>query len=815
MRRLALRIGGAIGAALLSVASAQAADWINRVKPVTPPTSQWLRALGSDGAFVPAQPAFSDISGRAAANQLPAFAGGDCTSTAGSVALACTKTNGSPFAPVATSGSASDLTTGTLPLSVIPPSLLIGSAGTPGSIFATSSAGVDTGLAYASKVAGSGGTNGTYNVTVASSGGGTNAVVQIVISGGSISGTPSVTTAGSNFTGTKTIANADIVAAGATGLTGASVTLTANGGVSFGAYYWVVSATQGAALDLYKNVSGVATAQGTSLATGAALNPLYAISSSVNQFDYTKVTEGYEVYPSGAAIQTNATSSVSGPIYVYGQVNITISGLSGLSTIPVYMVFYGDDGSTVISRPSIPSGSTSGTITVPAGAYWMQLTTRSREVSTPTYTNIQVEYGGVATAKVSYAAPQILKVFGYDIYHQTPVGYTGQKNLFDKTAVTAGYEVYGDGSISAEGSSAVSDYIWVGGQSSITVSGLQPPNGFANVYGVFLGADKTTIVQAAIIWPPGTPYTIPIPTGAMWFRFSPKQRNADPASYNAVQVEYGQSATTYAAFEKRILSVNGTLVDKNYIAPGSNASVGGFGKKFLIFGDSKTETATITGTTSGGAYTEGTRENWPKFTMAYLGASAWKNYATSGASFAYGVSLTTFQYLRNQITRAHNDNVQADVVIISAGTNDQGNAKTLGSVSTAMGKSAGSLDNTIVLEAMRLDLIDVRTYWPNSLCLYATPQQRADFTVAQQQIYLAPMVQMAQIYGCDVIDQNGQLGIVTEFESVSGLPAGRYLRDGLHETVTSDSLPAGVNVAGTVLAGRFMATKIANSLTFR
>ena len=406
--------------------------------------------------------------------QLPAFTGGDCTTTAGSVALNCTKTGGVTFgplatavsvpaalgytplrpsnnlndvadtstaktnlglAPVASTGSASDITTGTLPLSVIPAGILAG-AGTPGSLYATSAAGVDTGLTYTSKVNGSGGTNGTYNVTVASFGGGTNAVVQIVISGGSISGTPSVTTAGSNFTGTKTIANADIVAAGATGLTGASVTLTANGGVAFGSYYWVISATQGAALDLYKNVAGVATAQGTSLATGAALNPFYATSSSVNQFDYTKVTEGYEVYPSGAAIQAHPTSSVSGPMYVYGQANITISGLSGLSTVPVYMVFYGNDGSTIISRPSIPSGSTSGTVAVPAGAYWMQLTTRSREVSTPTYTNIQVQYGGVATAKVSYAAPQILKVFGYDIYHQTPVTYTGQKNLFDKTAVS-------------------------------------------------------------------------------------------------------------------------------------------------------------------------------------------------------------------------------------------------------------------------------------------------------------------------------------------------------------------------------------------
>lgn len=752
-------------------------------------------------------------SGHLPTARLPAFSG-DATSSSGSNVLTVSKINGNLPAAIATSGSASDLVTGTLPLSVIPAGVLSG-AGAPGSVFATSAAGVDTGLSYTSKVDGSGGTNGTYNVTIASSGGGTNAVVQIVIASGSISGTPSVTTAGSNFTGTKVISNADIVAAGATGLTGASVTLTANGGVTLGSYFWVVSSTQGAALDLYKNIAGVATEQGTSLATGTALNPFFAASSSVNQFDYTKVIEGYEVYYTGSALSPYATSSVSGLMYVYGQSNITISGLSGASTVDPYIVFFAKDGSTIVTRAHLAVGATGGTVSVPSGAYWVQFTTRAREASTPTYSNIQVEYGTTATGLASYSTPQLLKVFGYDIYRDAPVTYTGQKNLFNAANVTAGYEVYGDGSLSVEANSSASDYIWVGGQSSITVSGLQAAGAFPNVYGVFLAADKTTVVQAGIIWAPGATYTIAIPAGAMWFRFSPKQRNAGADAFNSVQVEYGATETAYAAFEKRVLSVNGTIVDKNYAAQGAGSSVGGANKKYLMLGDSKTETATLTGTTASGTYTEGTRENWPKFAMAYLGAASWKNYATSGASFSYTVSLTTFQYLRNQITRAHNDGTIADIIIVSAGTNDQGNARTLGSYSTAMSKSVGSLDNTVVLEAMRLALIDIRTYWPNAKCFYVTPQQRADFTVAQQQIYIAPMVQMAQTYGFEVIDQNASFDVVSEFESVSGLPAGRYLRDGLHETVSSDSLPSGITVAGTVLAARFMSAKLSSALMFR
>jgi len=779
------------------------------VKSSTSGANQFATGIDTTGAVTYAQPAFTNLSGSLAGSQLPAFTGGDCTTSAGSVALNCAKTGGAAFGPFATGTDAGNLT-GTVPLAAIPASILAG-AGTPGSLYATAAAGVDTGLAYTSKVNGSGGTNGTYNVTVTSSGG-TNAVVQIVISGGAISGTPSVTTAGTNFTGTKTIANADIVAAGATGLTGASVTLTANGGVSYDSYYWVVSSTPGAALDLYKNVSNVATAQGTSLATGTALNPFFAASSSVNQFDYTKVIEGYEVYYTGSALSPYATSSVSGLMYVYGQSNITISGLSGASTVDPYIVFFAKDGSTIVTRVHLAVGATGGTVSVPSGAYWVQFTTRAREASTPTYSNIQVEYGTTATGLASYSTPQLLKVFGYDIYRDAPVTYTGQKNLFNAANVTAGYEVYGNGSLQPEPTSSASDFIWVDGQPSITVSGLQAAGAFPDVYGAFYALDKTTVIQSGFTWHPGTTTTFSVPLGASWFRFSPKQRNANAANYSAAQVEYGTTATTYAAYEARALTVNGSYVDKNYATSPVSGAVG---KSFLSFGDSKTETATLTGTTSSGTYTEGTRENWPKFAKGFLRAGAWKNYATSGASFSYTVSLTTFQYLRNQITRAHNDGTIADIIIVSAGTNDQGNARTLGSYSTAMGKSVGSLDNTVVLEAMRLALIDIRTYWPNAKCFYVTPQQRADFTAVQQQVYIAPMVQMVQTYSCEVFDQNSEIGIVSEFESVSGLPAGRYLRDGLHETVSSDSLPSGISLAGTVLAGRYMARKLSNALMFQ
>lgn len=71
-------------AAGLVVANADA-QWANRVKPITAPSDSFLTAIGSDGV-----PASSTVLSR-----LPAFSGGDCTTSAGSVALNCTKTNGS------------------------------------------------------------------------------------------------------------------------------------------------------------------------------------------------------------------------------------------------------------------------------------------------------------------------------------------------------------------------------------------------------------------------------------------------------------------------------------------------------------------------------------------------------------------------------------------------------------------------------------------------------------------------------------------------------------------------------------------------
>lgn len=63
--------------------------------------STWPKSAAA-GVVTCTQPAFSNLSGSITAGVLPAFTGGDCTTSAGSVALNCTKTNGNLLVSVLT-----------------------------------------------------------------------------------------------------------------------------------------------------------------------------------------------------------------------------------------------------------------------------------------------------------------------------------------------------------------------------------------------------------------------------------------------------------------------------------------------------------------------------------------------------------------------------------------------------------------------------------------------------------------------------------------------------------------------------------------
>lgn len=123
-----------------------------------------------------------------------------------------------------------------------------------GNIFATAAAGVSNGvLSTTSLVAGTGGTNGTFDVAF-SGGAGSGAAARFTVAGGALVSI-SISSKGTGYTSAPTMSFA-----ASTGLTGASATAVIASRTGSGDYFLVVGAGTSFA-ELYKNVSGTPTDQ--------------------------------------------------------------------------------------------------------------------------------------------------------------------------------------------------------------------------------------------------------------------------------------------------------------------------------------------------------------------------------------------------------------------------------------------------------------------------------------------------------------------------------------------------------------------------
>lgn len=121
------------------------------------------------------------------------------------------------------------------------------------------------------------------------------------------------------------------------------------------------------------------------------------------------------------------------------------------------------------------------------------------------------------------------------------------KNKFVAGRVTEGFEIYGDGTLSPNPDSSISEPIWVAGEPVVFLSGLQAHDGFTP-YARWLGEDAQSLVGNAfnvVAGADGAAY-VP-PAGAYYLQFSPRQRAGGPPNYGAVQLEYGPVRTVYAA----------------------------------------------------------------------------------------------------------------------------------------------------------------------------------------------------------------------------------------------------------------------------
>ena len=126
------------------------------------------------------------------------------------------------------------------------------------------------------------------------------------------------------------------------------------------------------------------------------------------------------------------------------------------------------------------------------------------------------------------------------------------KNLFNPNAITENKYISNTGAETSDNSFAISDYINVSGASYITLStidtGAYPFGGSACK--AFYDASKNYINNTATAnstISSTNPVTVAVPSGAVYFRISVKKSVKDK-----IQVEYGNTATTFVSYQEGI-----------------------------------------------------------------------------------------------------------------------------------------------------------------------------------------------------------------------------------------------------------------------
>lgn len=518
-------------------------------------------------------------------------------------------------------------------------------------------------------------------------------------------------------------------------------------------------------------------------------------SSTANLLDPTQVIQNFEVRPDGT-ILASATGAISGLIYCYNKEYLYVSGLQA-NTAPRYYRFLDQNG-IFISGGYLNNNIVEGLVAVPANAYSFQISLKQGNSNPLDITTAQIEFGKAKTTYVSFAAGAITHLNQVALA-DTPIQFnstSSSKNLFDKSAVLNGFEVYNDGRVLAQATSITSPVIDVTGMSNITISGLvQNPElvrycVFKDSLGTILSVVQiaTTAVQASFA----------VPANATTFQFSIKQRSASTPDLNVIQVESGTNVTAYTAFVRGISSINGLQI---VARSGGGASSGlvsrAIGAKYLFFGDSVTQTSDVD---NGDVISTSFRSNWPKFAKDILKMSGYKNYARSGASFIeVGGSQTDWQKISFQVQTAINNVETPDIIVLACGTNDAN--INLGDYATAMSKNIVDLNHANTAEAMRWSLYKIRENFPNAVCFYCTQLQRADVETTDRATANDLMVKLAKRYGFNIIDCMNESGIVKDYEVWQA--NGRYLSDGLHP-----------NLAGQQVQANHVASRIIERMTY-
>ena len=304
------------------------------------------------------------------------------------------------------------------------------------------------------------------------------------------------------------------------------------------------------------------------------------------------------------------------------------------------------------------------------------------------------------------------------------------------------------------------------------------------------------------------------------------------ATANYVMIYFNSGSYDYATkkadfvLNKDVYTGNATPYIPNTYLP---TDVGNplYGKQLLIFGDSITdtcnftinandETTAVTWKNPSNSYVDagGTTiyySMWPKILKDSQGFAEIRNYARQGASYKTSsrTSGEERQNLQYQITVALNDkdnpndvfeidDFVPDIIIFALGTNDGTPNDTLESaMNKTVLKSDGysidvdatiaALDESKFCESARKAFMRIKQAFPMAQIFCVLPIQRAnnDINFGTLHQYLK---EMAERYGCIIIDGTGGSGITRDFNNWNAL--GLYLKDGLHPNEKGQNLMA-------------------------
>lgn len=250
------------------------------------------------------------------------------------------------------------------------------------------------------------------------------------------------------------------------------------------------------------------------------------------------------------------------------------------------------------------------------------------------------------------------------------------------------------------------------------------------------------------------------------------------------------------------------------------------GANILIFGDSITDTCSITVNASNettayvwrnpsNSYVDGGGQTiqfsmWAKILKESQLTGEIRNYALAGASYKTQTRESGYerQNLQFQIDVALNDldnpnnvfsvaNYIPDIVIFALGTNDGVPNDTYDSamnktvlksdnISIDVSATISALDDTKFCESARKAFMRIKQAFPMAQIYCVLPIQRADSDMLDSNHnYLK---QMAERYGCIIIDGAESVGITRDFNNRNAL--GTYLKDGLHPNEKGQNLMA-------------------------